>query len=304
MIPALFAQAIEAAGLMPPEIVHADGQLHRFSPTGKRSDFAGWYVLHEDGLPAGVFGCWRTGLTETWCSRAESILTQGERYTMRQRVKDAKALRDAMLLQRRKEVQVKAVEQWEAAHSPAHHPYLGAKDIQPYNLRADGSMLLVPMRDANGTVHSLQTIAPDGSKRFMAGGRVHGCYHSVGSPNLAIVVGEGMATMHSLHAATGLAVAAAFSSSNLLPVAQALSRKFPALPIVLAADDDHATEGNPGLTAARAAALAVGGLLVVPQFPAGRPRKATDFNDLYSLAGADAVRACFTEVMEGLSHGL
>lgn len=87
-------------------------------------------------------------------------------------------------------------------------------------------------------------------------------------------------------------------------MAQALSRKFPALPIVLAADDDHATEGNPGLTAARAAALAVGGLLVVPQFPAGRPRKATDFNDLYSLAGADAVRACFTEVMEGLSHGL
>ena len=100
-----------------------------------------------------------------------------------------------------------------------------------------------------------------------------------------------------MHAATGLAVAAAFSASNLSPVAHALRRKFPALLIILAADDDHATEGNPGLTAARAAALAVGGLVVV-QFPVDRPRKATDFNDLFSLAGAGAVCACFTEVME------
>lgn len=163
-------------------------------------------------------------------------------------------------------------------------------------------MLLVPVRDTSGTVHSLQTITAAGEKRFMAGGRVHGCYHSVGRPAVAIVVCEGMATAHSVHAATGLAVAAAFSASNLAPVAQALRRKFPALPIVLAADDDHCTEGNPGLTAARAAALAVGGLVSIPSFPAGRPRKATDFNDLFSLAGAGAVRECFAEVLEGLPY--
>lgn len=297
-----FANAMEAAGVVPPDTIHADGQLHRFSATGKRGDSAGWYVLHADGLPAGVFGCWRSGLTEAWCSKADSAMTQAERDTMRQRVRDAKAKRDSDAQKRQRHAQVAATERWESSVRAEQHPYLTAKGIQPYNLSIDGAMLLVPMRDTSGTMHSLQTIAPDGRKRFMAGGRVRGCYHSVGYPDVAIVVGEGMATMHSVRAATGLAVAAAFSASNLAPVAQALRRKFPTVPIILAADDDHATEGNPGMAAARAAAMAVGGLVVAPQFPADRPRKATDFNDLFSLAGAGAVRACFAEVLEGLPH--
>ena len=302
MIADHFAQAIEAAGLVPPGTIHGDGELHRFSTTGKRSDSAGWYVLHDDGLPAGVFGCWRTGLTETWCSKAESTLTQAERDTMRKRVQEAKRQRDVTLQQRYRETQVTAVKRWDAALPADHHPYLTAKGIKPCSLRAEGAMLLVPMRDTSGTLHSLQTIAPDGSKRFMGGGRVRGCYHSVGRPDGAIVVCEGMATAHSVHAATDLAVAAAFSASNLAPVAQALRRKFPVLPIILAADDDHATEGNPGVTAARQAAMAVGGLVSIPCFPAGRPHRATDFNDLFSLAGAGAVRECFAEVLEGLPY--
>lgn len=302
MITDHFAQAIEAAGLVPPDAIHADGQLHRFSATGKRSDSAGWYVLHDDGLPAGVFGSWRTGLIETWCSKAENTLTQAERDTMRLRVQGAKRQRDVTLQQRYRETQVTAAARWEAATAAAQHPYLAAKGIQPFGLRTEGTMLLVPMRDTSGALHSLQTIAPDGSKRFMGGGRVRGCYHSVGRADGAIVVCEGMATAHSVHAATGLAVAAAFSASNLVPVAQALRRKFPVLHIILAADDDHATEGNPGLTSAHAAALAVGGLVSIPSFPAGRPRKATDFNDLFLLAGAGAVCECFAEVLEGLPY--
>jgi len=90
-----FAQAMEAAGVVPPGTIHADGQLRRFSATGKHSDSAGWYVLHADDLPAGVFGCWRGGLTEAWCSKADGAMTRAERYTLRQRVRDAKAQRDA-----------------------------------------------------------------------------------------------------------------------------------------------------------------------------------------------------------------
>jgi putative DNA primase/helicase len=171
-------------------------------------------------------------------------------------------------------------------------------------------LLLVPLRDAAGTLHSLQAIAPDGTKRFLPGGRVRGCYHGMGKPSGVLVAGqpcgvlvvaEGYATAASIHAATGLAVAAAFSASNLEPVAQALRRKYPALTLVLAADDDWRTEGNPGKAAAQQTALAVGGLLVVPHFPAQRDG-ATDFNDLHRLAGLGAVRACFAEVLEGLRH--
>ena len=303
MIADHFAQAIAAAGLVPPDTIHADGQLYRFSATGKRSDSAGWYVLHADGLPAGVFGNWRTGLTETWCSKSESTLTPAERATMLQRVQAAKLQRAAALQVCQQQTRAVAQARWRGATAAGQHPYLTAKGIEPWSLRAEGPVLLVPMRDSAGVLHSLQTIAPDGCKRFLSGGRVRGCYHAVGRTDAGIVVCEGMATAHSVRAATGLAVAAAFSAGNLVPVAQALRRKFPALPIVLAADDDHTTEGNPGLSAARAAALAVGGLVAVPQFPADRPPKATDFNDLFSLAGSNAVRACFAEVMEGLDHG-
>jgi len=72
----------------------------------------------------------------------------------------------------------------------------------------------------------------------------------------------------------------------------ALHAKYPALQIIIAADDDHLTAGNPGLTKARAAAQAVAGLVAVPDFGSNRPDKATDFNDLHQIAGPDAVKRC------------
>lgn len=306
-----FAHAIEAAGLVPPDTIHADGLLHRFSPAGKRGDLAGWYVLHVDGLPAGVFGCWRSGLVQTWCAKPDQAMTPAEREALRQRVREAKALRDMADRDRRATAQQATVQRWEAAGAVQAHPYLAAKGVQAHGLRAEAGiqagavgLLLVPLRDADGVLHSLQTISASGHKLFLAGGRTRGCYHSVGKPRpaLPLVVAEGYATAASIHAATGLAVAVAFSASNLAPVAWALRRKYPAHALVLAADDDFATEGNPGLTSARQAALAVGGAVLAPLFPAVRDG-GTDFNDLHRVAGLDAVRACFAEVLEGLNAG-
>jgi putative DNA primase/helicase len=126
---------------------------------------------------------------------------------------------------------------------------------------------------------------------------MRGCYFPLGSkPQGFLIVCEGFATGASIHEATGLPVAVAFNAGNLGLVAAALHKAYPALVLVLAADDDHLTPDNPGITAARQAALAVGGFVVAPQFPKGRPPKATDFNDLATLAGLGAVRACFAEI--------
>ncbi|MEO6320648.1 MAG: toprim domain-containing protein, partial [Polaromonas sp.] len=175
------------------------------------------------------------------------------------------------------------------------HPYLVRKGIQAHGIKQDGDVLLVPLRDTAGTLHSLQTITPDGDKRFR--GRMKGCYHAIGKPKGRIIVCEGFATGASIHEATGEAVAVAFNAGNVGPVATALHKKYPDLAIILAADDDIHTDGNPGRSKARDAALAVGGFVVVPHFPAGRPAKATDFNDLAALAGLDAVRVCFSEIV-------
>lgn len=304
LLSSLFSQAIQAAGLIPPDIVHIDGQLHRFSSSGKRGDLSGWYVLHGNRLPAGVFGCWRLGLTETWCSKPLYALTFAERNTLRQRVKEAKALHITDRQHRQQQAQIVAMKNWAMGLPVTQHPYLTAKGVKGYELRVKRDMLLAPLHDTSGVLHSVQSITSDGHKRFMAGGRVCGCYYGLGHPGSVWVLCEGVATAHSIHEATGLAVAAAFSASNLAPVAQALKRKFPGCNIILAADDDYLTDGNPGLTAARAAAMAAGGLVVMPQFSSTRPHKATDFNDLFVLAGSGAVRQCFAEVMEELSHDL
>jgi putative DNA primase/helicase len=80
------------------------------------------------------------------------------------------------------------------------------------------------------------------------------------------LLAEGFATAATLHQATGHAAAACFSCGNLLSVARALRGKFPTLRLVLCADNDVNTPGNPGLTKAREAARAVGGWLAVPVF--------------------------------------
>lgn len=286
-----FRTAIEAAGLTPPDSIHGDGAIHRFSTNGKRGDDSGWYLLHLDGIPAGSFGCWRTGLQSTWCGKSDSTMTTAEREAHRQRIKAMRAQRDAEQAQRQRAASETAAALWQQADAATAHQYLTSKAIQPHGIKTFGDKLLIPMRDTAGTLHSLQTIAPDGSKLFHPGGRVKGCYFGIGKPAGRLIVCEGFATGASIHEATGDAVAVAFNAGNLEAVALALRTKYPALQIVIAADDDHLTDGNPGLTKATAAAQAVGGLLAVPVFPADRPDKATDFNDLHQIAGLDAVRS-------------
>lgn len=287
-----FRQAIEAAGLEAPADVHDDGKLHRFSTNGKRGDDSGWYVLHSDGVPAGSFGCWRSGLTSTWYAKADQELTGTERQAMRDRMKAIQRQRDAEQASIHAQAKDTAAATLAQSIAVMQHPYLTAKSIKPSGARSDGERLIIPMRDTGGMLHSLQTIGPDGSKRFMLGGRVSGCYFGIGKPNGRLIVCEGFATGASIHECTGHAVAVAFNAGNLEPVALALRAKYPALAITIAADDDHKTAGNPGVAKATAAALAVGGLLALPAFPANRPDKATDFNDLHQLAGAHAVRDC------------
>ncbi len=293
-----FAAAIAGAGLQPPDVIHADGVIHRFSPTGKRSDTSAWYILHADGIAAGVFGCWRAGLTSTWCAKTDNDMSAAERSSHRERIRAMRAQREADEQQRQQCEADRARSRWLAADTRCSHPYLARKGIPAYGIRQDGDVLLVPLRCTAGLLHSLQTIDPDGNKRFR--GRMKGCYHGIGRPAGVLVIAEGYATAASVHAATGHAVACAFNAGNLAPVAAALRAKYPDLPLVLAADDDHATEGNPGVTAATAAALAVGGYVVKPQFSAARLPGDTDFNDLHHLDGLAAVRACFAELLENL----
>ena len=290
-----FQQAIAGAGLPVPEVIHGDGKLYRFSSNGKRADQSAWYVLYDDGdIPAGAFGCWRSGLSQTWCSKDAKAMTQAERSAHQRRMQAIDQQRKADTAQRQQDAAAAAAKRWAAAApAPADHPYLVRKGMQPHGARVEGEALLIPLRDTAGKLHSLQAIGPEGDKRFQPGGRIKGCYFGIGKPAGVLVIAEGVATGASIHEATGHAVACAMNAGNLLEVAQALHAKYPALRLILAADDDWKTDGNPGMVKAREAAQAVGGSLTKPDFGEQRGDKETDFNDLHQRAGSAAVQACF-----------
>ena len=168
------------------------------------------------------------------------------------------------------DARVKAQKLWDRAKPTNNaHPYLERKRINAYGLRQLRDMLLIPARDVNGTLHTLQFISADGSKRFLTGGRIAGCYFSIGRPVDSLLVAEGLATASTLYQATGRAVAVCFSCGNMAAVARALRFKFPSLKLILCADNDVNTPGNPGVTKAREAAREVGGYLAIPQFRRG-----------------------------------
>ncbi|MEJ8846380.1 toprim domain-containing protein [Variovorax rhizosphaerae] len=218
--------------------------------------------------------------------REDRELTPAERKAFARRMDALRHQHDAEQRERQAQSAAASAIRWASAHAVDSHPYLTAKGVRAHGIRIEaGHTLLVPVRDAGGHLHSLQGIAPDGSKRFMPSGRTKGCYHAIGRPADRLVICEGYATGATIYEDAGQAVAVAFNSGNLLHVAKALRAKFPSITLVIAADDDWKTEGNPGMAAATEAARTVGGLLAVPDFKdLPRGDKDTDFNDLHRVA--------------------
>lgn len=269
---AALVDAMRAHGLVPVNAdIVSDGLIHRYRVDGDRPGSKnGFYALHLEPIPHGVIGSWRTGETHPWRDADARKINWQERQDRQRRMAKVRSDR----FQEQKEVwaeaRAKAAKMWQASR-PAnpHHAYLGRKQVKPWGLRQLRDNLLIPVR-RNGVMHSLQIISPDGSKKFLTGGMVRGCYFGIGKPAGTICIAEGFATAATVYEATGHATAVAFNAGNLSLVARDLFAHFPRTRLIVIADDDHATPGNPGLTEATRAAAMVGGLVARPDFNAVR----------------------------------
>lgn len=279
-----FRDAIRAAGLEPPDVIEP-GTLHRFPGNGKRpSNRAGWCLLFDDGL-GGCFGDWSTGLSETWQAKRDKPYSRPERVAFARRAEEAKIQAEAERNARQADAAKRAAAIWNpATPAPGDHPYLFRKRIQPHGARIHKGALTLPVMDFTGKLTSLQFIATYGDKLLLSGGRKRGCFIPVAGDmaNPArIIVCEGWATGCTLAEDESAAlVLAAIDAGNLEPVALAARHRWPSAELVIAGDDDRLTAGNPGATKAKAAAIASGALLALPQWPEDAPEHLTDFNDL------------------------
>lgn len=260
--------AMRAAGLAPAKDLPAvgGGVLHRYRVEGdKPGSLNGWVSLHDEAAPTfAVFGSWKTGEQHHWRDGGNNRLTVAEQTELKRRMAAAKAARDAEETRVHAETRAKAERLWDRARdAESRHPYLLRKgQIPGYGLQQLNAMLLVPARDTDGTLHTLQFIGADGSKRFLSGGRIKGCFHLIGSVEThgTLLLCEGFATGSTLLACTGYAVAVCFSAGNLQPAGLALRARYPDARMVVCADRDEA-----GLKAAHATARAIGASVAIPQ---------------------------------------
>lgn len=267
----------------------------------------GWYWLSDielagkDGQRAwyivGSYGVWRgndNGATKIELPKGDGkpALSDDERKAMAARHKENARRAAAMRQAEADRAAAEASRVWRAYVSTGRSDYLERKGVGAHGVRFDPNghgTIIIPMQDAAGRVHGLQIIRGKNRGKklekqyFPAGLAKQGHYHLIGAvtPGGICLLAEGYATAASLHEATGLPTAVAFDAGNLLPVAESLRKAYKGVRILVCADDDYLTAGNPGVTAARAAALAVSGAVAIPQFPTDRAgQKLTDFNDL------------------------
>ena len=260
----------------------ADGSIHRFHvPGDKQGSLNGAYQLHADGIASGWYGSWKdAGTWHSWSSRKPVDHLEAE--LLLQRSEQAKRQREAEQHSQHQSAAAYANRLWsESRPADPDHLYLKAKGIKPHNLRQSGDVLLVPLIH-DGHLVNLQRIYPDGSKRFLKGGMVKGCYSLIGRiiEGKPLYVCEGWATGATIHEYEGHAVACAMNCGNLLDVGKHLQRSRPLAVLIIAGDDDRMTKDNPGKSAAIKAAAALGCGLVLPPFPDDAPLTLSDFNDL------------------------
>lgn len=275
---ASLASAVSILQVPPTQFID-DGRIHRFSSNGKRYDRAGWYVSYGD---VGVVGCWRSGEKITFCDREP--LNDTERRQLNKKVRETQQ-RDFEETQKKQiAARQQAARIWDESDTVTHHPYLQKKHVRAHGIRRYGQCLIIPLVDEGGTLWSLQSIRPDGYKKFMPDGKTKGMFHCIQGHASQVGVVEGYSTAASIFEMTGNTMYVALNCGNLENVAVIARALHPLAKLTIWGDSDQWTPGNPGKTKAKWAATISRAELKIPDFTGfDTSTKPTDWNDYFNL---------------------
>jgi conjugative relaxase-like TrwC/TraI family protein len=179
--------------------------------------------------------------------------------------------------------------------------------------------IIIPLKDLDGKIHTLQSIAEDGKKRFLksfmegAGGKM-GRVFIFNESNLGnsrnVIIAEGFATAASIDRAVNhgqpesqkIPIAVCFDAGNIEHSLKNIKERYPTHSFTIAADNDSLKNGhgrNVGEEKAIAAAKKYGAKVISPKFinqqQLHQTNKSSDFNDLHKIEGIEAVRKQFAD---------
>lgn len=308
-----FNQFCDALRLMGFEInnsdVIADGKLHRWRVSGdKSSQLSGAYVLHLDGYPAGFIQNFKNadnGIKWKYQAKREHNYTHKPVSHIDNQAKIAQKAQELELAQ----LQTAAILEQEyinAKLANSTHPYLLKKQITPSeDIKLDKyGNLLIPLRDENGKLFSLQRITASGDKFIGAirskeqkeqgislPARKKGCFYTNKPLNehSEFLLCEGYATARSLELVLNKPVIMAVDALNLGNVATLLNEKYPTKQITIYADNDIAKPNNTGLDAAVAIKQKLPSVkIIAPALTRDDiDEKLSDFNDIACKYGSN-----------------
>lgn len=318
-----FAGALRDAGFQLPHgtLPVMDGKRHRClveNDKGTRDrDGSGVYQGYLDGRPAGWYQNHRASAEKTNWTASGEYKTDPARV-MQQRALNAQRQWDRQQSQQATYDATVAglVRQWTRMPPATNdHPYLVRKQV----LVADGirqdryGNLVVPLRNLQGDIRSVEYISPDGKKTLKKDAEKKGSFFVVGGelqPGEPVLYAEGYATAASVHQACGLPVVMCVDAGNLVTVSRLLHTAYPDTPHIILGEDDFTRTDNKGLIKAREAAGQVNGTVILPAFtPEERQQTAagtasfSDFNDIHVSRGLDAVREQLAPVLDTAAPG-
>lgn len=172
-----------------------------------------YWLKQQDGVV--LFGDWSTGESHHWFEDSGKSLDAGEVAARKAQLATLRQEQETEQARIYNEIATRTQGQWDGLPETGNSPYLERKQVLAYSLRFLGDAVVVPLRDIEGKLWSLQTINADGSKRFQTGGRKRGCFHTIGQMGNEVFIAEGYSTAASVHLATGLPVVVAFDAGNL-----------------------------------------------------------------------------------------
>ena len=260
-----------------------DGNLHRISRDSIKSQPDEFYRFDQWEFNGKLYakcyyGTWSGGLKEYVYKSYENDPTLSKEEWIQIKKEEERRQKEYEEQQRKEKIErlKNAQKYWhEAREKPTHEDhtaYLQLKKVQSYRIRfsADpkGKMaLVVPIENIDGEIQGVQFISKDGEKRIY--GLKKGHFHLIGEvkDDSLIFISEGYATAASIYEARGWPVVVAFDCGNLDSVIGEIRKKYPRNHIVIAADDDRETKGNPGKTKATEAATRHKCKIIIPKFP-------------------------------------
>jgi putative DNA primase/helicase len=262
-----FADAMQSYGLVRDTPI-PDGKWHCamvMTKAGPRSH--GGYILNLDGEPRGYIRNF-VGGSGPWRYRS-ALLSREQRAALEAQNLDRQAARAAEVRREQQRVAQRTLNVLTKLPriDGREHPYLKKKGVSAHGLRvaspatddmcallnqdefrkSNATYLVIPGRDMDDRLATVQAIGPDGFKMFVRDARKKGAFHLIGARRTrelaaaaAVLFAEGYATGASLHEATGLPVVVAFDASNLVEVARQFASYLSAnQPKIVCCDNDQ-----------------------------------------------------------------